>query len=77
MKIQYVSEYIKLSEEGLVSKLECPMDQGSLFPNMTIEEDIYMYCLSCSYRKDLGIDSKYYSEIVKKVDDVRNKYKQD
>ena len=74
MKIQYVSEYIKLSDEGLVSKLECPMDQGPLFPNMTIEEDIYMYCLSCSYRKDLGLDSEYYANIVKEVDNVRNKH---
>jgi hypothetical protein len=68
MRIQYVSEYIKLSNEGLVSKLECPMDQGPLFPNLKNDE-IYLYCISCSYTRSVGID--FYNSIIEKVDNVR------
>ena len=56
MKIQVVSKYLALAAEGLVSKLDCPMDQGLLMPNQTIDDKIYLYCLSCDYRKDLGLD---------------------
>lgn len=56
MKIQVVSKYLALAEEGLVSKLDCPMDQGLLMPNQTIDDKIYLYCLSCEYKKDLGLD---------------------
>ncbi len=56
MKIQIVSKYLALAEEGLVSKLDCPMDQGLLMPNQTIDDKIYLYCLSCEYKKDLGLD---------------------
>ena len=56
MKIQVVSKYLALAEEGLVSKVECPLDQGLLMPNQTIDDKIYLYCLSCDYRKDIGLD---------------------
>ena len=56
MKIQVVSKYLALAAEGLVSKLDCPMDQGLLMPNQTIDDKIYLYCLSCDYGKDLGLD---------------------
>ena len=55
-KIQTVSEYIALSEEGLVPRLECPMDQGLLMSNLDFDDQIYLYCLSCSYKKYIGID---------------------
>jgi hypothetical protein len=55
MQIQYVSKYIALSKEGLVPELECPMDQGPLLPNMDLEDNIYLYCLSCNFKKSLGI----------------------
>lgn len=70
MKIQYVSKYIALSEEGLVSKLECPIDQGSLLCNQDLEDNIYLYCLSCSYKKFIG--SKHYENIFKEVNRVLN-----
>jgi hypothetical protein len=54
MQIQYVSKYIALSKEGLVPELNCPMDQGPLLPNMDLEDTIYLYCLSCSFKKSLG-----------------------
>lgn len=62
MQIQYVSKYIALSEEGLVSKLECPMDQGLLLSNLDAEDNIFLYCISCEYKKNMGID--LYNKIV-------------
>lgn len=63
IQIQKVSRYIKLSEEGLVPRMECPMDQGLLFCNQDIEENIYLYCLSCEYKKFIGIE--FYNDILK------------
>ena len=60
-KVQYVSKYIRLSEEGLVPRIECPMDQGPLFCNQNMEDEIYLYCLSCNYKKVIG--SEYYDTI--------------
>jgi hypothetical protein len=65
MKIQYVSKYIALSEEGLVSKLECPIDQGLLLSNLNNEDEIFLYCISCEYRKNIGLE--IYSKIVDEV----------
>ncbi len=70
MKIQFVSKYISLSEEGLVDKLECPIDQGPLFCNQTLEDEIYLYCLECEYKKTIGLE--FYDNIVKKVRSVIN-----
>ena len=64
-QIQYVSQYIALSEEGLVPRLECPMDQGLLQSNLDLEDNIYLYCLSCSYKKFIG--EKLYNEIKERV----------
>ena len=68
MKIQYVSKYIALSEEGLVPTLDCPVDQGPLFSNQNLEEEIYLYCLQCDYKKTIGI--AFYNQIVKTVNGV-------
>ena len=65
MKIQYVSKYIALSEEGLVSKMVCPIDQGSLLSNLDDEDNIFLYCLSCNYKKNIGIN--LYEDIVEMV----------
>jgi hypothetical protein len=69
MRIQYVSRYIALSEEGLVVKMECPFDQGPLLSNLNKEDEIFLYCLSCSYKKTIGyaIYTKMV-EAVKKID---------
>ena len=64
-RIQYVSQYIALSEEGLVPRLECPMDQGLLQSNLDLEDNIYLYCLSCSYKKFIG--EKLYNDIKERV----------
>lgn len=64
-QIQYVSQYIALSEEGLVPRLECPMDQGLLLSNLDLNDNIYLYCLSCSYKKFIG--EKLYNDIKEKV----------
>ena len=70
MQIQYVSKYITLSEEGLVPKLECPMDQGLLLCNQDNEDKIYLYCLSCEYKKNIGLSE--YERIRKSVDTNSN-----
>jgi hypothetical protein len=65
MQIQYVSKYIALSEEGLVPRLECPMDQGSLQSNMDLDNNIFLYCLSCEYKNNIGLE--VYSKIVEAI----------
>jgi len=70
MRIQYVSKYVSLSEEGLVSKLECPIDQGLLLPNLNENDNIFLYCIECSYKKIVGID--LYNKIKNKVEEVEN-----
>jgi hypothetical protein len=65
MQIQYVSKYIALSEEGLVPRLECPMDQGSLQSNLDLEDNIYLYCLSCEYKNNIGLE--VYGKLVELV----------
>ena len=68
MQIQYVSKYIALSEEGLVPRLECPMDQGSLLCNLDLEDNIYLYCLSCEYKNNVGLE--VYEKIMNEVKNV-------
>jgi hypothetical protein len=68
MQIQYVSKYIALSEEGLVPRLECPMDQGSLLCNLDLEDNIYLYCLSCEYKNSIGLE--VYERIMNEVNNV-------
>ena len=70
MKVQYVSAYISMSEEGLVEKLLCPVDQSILFSNLDLEENIFLYCLECEYKKNIG--SATYEKIVKLVEANKN-----
>jgi hypothetical protein len=73
MQIQYVSRYIALSEEGLVPRMSCPTDQGLLYCNLNLEDQILLYCLECNYNKILGINS--YEEIRGVVNEYeKNKY---
>lgn len=69
-KIQTVSRYIALSEEGLVPRLECPMDQGLLMPNITLDDKEFLYCLSCNYQNFIGI--KFYEDILEKIKVAEN-----
>jgi len=70
MRIQYVSTYISMSESGLVEKLLCPVDQSLLFCNQDLEDDIYLYCLECEYKKNIG--SATYEKIVNLVEANKN-----
>ena len=56
MKIQTVSKYLALAEEGLVQKMDCPLCQGLLMPNQDINDIIYLYCLSCKYKNSMGLE---------------------
>lgn len=49
-----MSKYLSLAEEGLVKKMECPLDQGLLMSNQDLNEEIFLYCLSCEYKKVIG-----------------------
>ena len=69
-KIQYVSKYIALSEEGLVPRILCPTDQGLLFCNQDLEDQVFMYCLECNYKKYIGLD--FYNKIIEAVNNVSN-----
>lgn len=60
-----MSKYLALAEEGLVSKLACPMDQGLLMPNQDLNDNIYLYCLSCDYKKEIGLD--FYDKMEKAI----------
>ena len=70
MRIQYVSTYISMSEEGLVEKLLCPVDQSILFCNQDLEDNIFLYCLECEYKKNIGTST--YDKIVKSVEGGQN-----
>jgi hypothetical protein len=41
------------------------MDQGSLLCNQDLEDNIYLYCLSCEYKNNIGLE--VYSKIVEAV----------
>jgi DNA-directed RNA polymerase subunit M/transcription elongation factor TFIIS len=51
-----VSKYLTLAEEGLVAKMDCLLCQGLLMPNQDNNDKIYLYCLSCEYRNEIGLD---------------------
>jgi hypothetical protein len=42
-----------MSEDGLVEKLVCPVDQSILFCNQDLSDKIYLYCLECEYNKNI------------------------
>jgi hypothetical protein len=59
-----------MSKDGLVEKLLCPVDQSLLFCNQDLEEDIYLYCLECEYKKNIGFIT--YEIIVNVVEANKN-----
>ena len=60
-----------MSGEGLVEKLLCPVDQSILFSNQDLEDRIYLYCLECEYKKNIGTST--YENIVRAVNSVNKK----
>lgn len=69
MKIQIVSKYLSLAEEGLVQKMECPLDQGLLMPNQDLNDEIFLYCLSCEYKKVIGY--KLYNQMKEAINAIK------
>lgn len=49
-----MSKYLTLAQEGLVQKMDCPLDLGLLMPNQDSNDEIFLYCLSCEYKKVIG-----------------------
>lgn len=35
--------------------MDCPLDQGLLFANSDNDDNIYIYCISCDYKKFIGL----------------------
>ena len=66
-----MSKYLALAAEGLVPELVCPMDQGLLACNQDLEDNIFLYCLSCEYKKIIGLG--YYQDLLKVVDIHENR----
>ena len=73
MKVQLVSKYLTLAQEGLVPQMDCPVDQGLLMCNEDLDQKIFLYCLSCSYKKFVGIDfyNKLESEVNKSLSSIK------
>lgn len=71
MKIQYVSKYLALAEEGLVDRIYCPLDKGPVSVNQDNNDNIYIYCLSCNHKKHLGL--AFYNKIKKEVENALRK----
>jgi len=40
------------------STLACPIDEGFIEPNVTDDDRVYVYCLSCSWKAYLGTDAE-------------------
>ena len=55
-----------MSEDGLVEKLLCPVDQSNLFCNQDLEDKIFLYCLECQYKNFIGLG--LYNRIIKAVE---------
>jgi hypothetical protein len=49
-----VSKYLTLAREGLVPSMDCPLDQGLLFANLDLKDEVFLYCISCDYKKYIG-----------------------
>jgi hypothetical protein len=64
-----VSKYLSLAEEGLVQEMECPLDQGLLMPNLNEVEEIFLYCLSCNYKKVIGY--KLYNQMKEALNAIK------
>jgi hypothetical protein len=51
MQIQYVSKYLALTKRALLN----------FCANLDLDNNIYLYCLSCNYKKIIGYE--FYSKI--------------
>lgn len=60
--------YQKLAGEQKVPPLTCPIDKENLYPNLTHEDQLYLYCLNCSYKNYVGL------EMYEKVEKYVEKY---
>ncbi len=61
-----MSKYLDLARDGLVPKMDCPLDQGLLFANLDENDSLFLYCISCSYKTYIGLS--VYDKIKKEVE---------
>ena len=67
--------YQKLAGEQKVPPLTCPMDKSVLYPNLTHEDQLYLYCLECSYKNYMGLEM--YEKLEKYVEKYHGKQESD
>jgi hypothetical protein len=48
--------YQKLAGESKVPPLICPMDESMLMPNLTLDDELFLYCLDCGYKNFVGLE---------------------
>lgn len=67
MLIQVINEYQFMASQGKFPAVLCVMDKdhGSLACNIDKNDDVYMYCLACSYKLRPGI--ALYSSMLDRV----------
>lgn len=58
MNIQIFSKYYQLSLKDKVLPIRCGMDKDHpyLVPNLSYDDEIYLYCLGCSFKMYPGIE---------------------
>lgn len=59
MDLYFIKRYLILADQGVFEKYECPLDEdhGRLYPNMDVNEKIFLYCIYCNYKKILGLNT--------------------
>ena len=48
--------YQKLAGESKVPPLICPIDESVLMPNLTTNDELFLYCLDCNYKNFVGLE---------------------
>lgn len=48
-----------LADADIFDRCDCPLDQdhGKLFANLDLNDKIFLYCLYCSYKDYLGLNT--------------------
>lgn len=64
--IQEAHKYINLSKDGLTKKILCgnDYDHTSLLPSLNEQDEVYFYCLACSYKITPGYKMERYIKFV-------------
>jgi len=64
--IQEAHKYINLAKDGLTKKILCgnDSDHTSLLPSLNEQDEVYFYCLGCTYKITPGYKMERYIRFV-------------